>query len=183
MSRRSIGPVLGALLVASLVVTALGAGAAVADESYSTYDAATGQRGGDIYYDTDYGNDAIWRSNDQSRYYYIYGMAGIYQNRGIYDGYWIDMRPSYSAGAINCPSGTAGDHFGNQYPVWGRFRLDWTQYGNNPQHWVMYTGQCDNELGSDGVITSLQTQVMQPGANNAQGTAGKKAKKKKNKNK
>ncbi|MEQ8652265.1 MAG: hypothetical protein RIC87_07355 [Kiloniellales bacterium] len=143
-------------MVAAIVsaVAGIGASTASADEVYQVYAYDDATLVDEYIYEDDVGTNAVWVSKDGSLRLYIEGLAGLYQNRSIYDGIWVE----YGEGSIEppCPDGPATDHLGNQLSHWGRLRIDWTQYGNDDATWVLFLSRCNEPMGTFGTLTSFK---------------------------
>ncbi len=142
-------------MFAALVSAAAGFGSSTsaADEVYNVYTHEHGILVDEYIYELDASTNAVWKSKDGSIRLYIDGLAGVYQNRTIYDGLWV----AYEDTPLHppCPDGPAMDHLGNALATWGRLRIDWTQYGNDDQTWVMFLSRCNEPMGSFKTLTSF----------------------------
>lgn len=143
-------------MVAAIVsaVAGIGSSTASADEVYQVYAYDDATLVDEYIYEDDVGTNAVWVSKDGSLRLYIEGLAGLYQNRSIYDGLWVE----YGEGSIEppCPDGPASDHLGNQLSHWGRLRIDWTQYGNDDATWVLFLSRCNEPMGTFVTLTSFK---------------------------
>lgn len=143
-------------MVAAIVsaVAGVGSSTASADEVYQVYAYDDATLVDEYIYEDDVGTNAVWVSKDGSLRLYIEGLAGLYQNRSIYDGLWVE----YGEGSIEppCPDGPASDHLGNQLSHWGRLRIDWTQYGNDDATWVLFLSRCNEPMGTFVTLTSFK---------------------------
>lgn len=141
------------LVAAVSLVLGLGSSIAAADEIFEVYNYDAGILVDEYIYEDDVGTNAVWRAKSGDLRLYIDGLAGVYQNRSIYDGLWVE----YGEGSIEppCPDGPASDHLGNQLSHWGRLRIDWTQYNNDDATWVMFLSRCNEPMGTFLTLTSF----------------------------
>lgn len=109
----------------------LGAPAASADEVWnSTY--------GTVVYADDVGVTASWTYTykDQPGIIFIPGLAGIYSNRGSYEGYWAQAK-----GDRRCEYERPGLQ-GNPTAFWGKFHITFLDK-EFPSRWVAKWNYCD----------------------------------------
>ena len=93
---------------------------------------------GKVIYAEDIGPTAMWTYtyNDKPGVIYILGLAGIYDNRGAYDGYWAE-----SISKQRCDTQRTGPGKKPTY-YWGRFYISFIDKGF-PTHWTAKWGYCD----------------------------------------
>lgn len=139
--------VLGAVAAAVLATSAM------AGEFYDVYAWSDARKVGQLIYETDSGNMAVYRSGDGNERYYIRQMAGDVSPSGTYQGFFVDYSGS---GRPACPSGPGRDHLGNSIPHWGHLRMEWlVDEGGEPQ-WVMYIGVCNDPISAEPLVASYQ---------------------------
>ena len=97
---------------------------------------------GKVIYSEDSGTTALWRYNDNGReggIIYIENLAGIYSDRGSYDGYWAQDK-----GDVQCKTERDGVN-GRTTAYWGRFHIDFIDK-NHPSRWQATWGNCEQAL-------------------------------------
>jgi hypothetical protein len=121
-------------------VFAVFAGPALADESWTSPI-------GNIYYaaDLETGEAVFGYSVNQGRDFgrmFINGLAGVFEDRGVYDGVWIEPDlPRDEGCAISVMNPQTGEMSNN----WGRLKLVFTE-PEFPSGWVAMRGTCFEAL-------------------------------------
>ncbi|HEY9824694.1 MAG TPA: hypothetical protein V6D19_04545 [Stenomitos sp.] len=92
---------------------------------------------GKVVYQTDRGKSAIWTYGDQAKgAMFIDGLAGQYQGRGTYYGYWRQ-----SESKVKCDAYREGRD-GRRTYHWGTLRLQFLD-PNFPSRWSAEIGYCN----------------------------------------
>ena len=107
---------------------------AKADEKWSTEEY-------DVTYQEERNKTAIWTYGDRDRVLgtiFIDGLAGEYQNRGSYNGYWVQESSS-----MRCDTYREGAD-GKPTYYWGQFNIDFID-PDFPSRWQAKFGLCDRE--------------------------------------
>ena len=121
------------VLVAVCVVAAIPSPAAADEVWDSTY--------GVVVYQEDIGNVAVWSYEPDTDHVggsiFIEGLAGVYEGRGRYSGYW--MADGEDEVACNQP---ATDPYGHQSVYWGYFDIQFID-SSFPSRWVAEWSFCD----------------------------------------
>ncbi len=108
--------------------------AVVADE---VWDSTKGK----VVYELDIGPTAIWsyRTENYVGLIHLAGLAGIYTNRGSYEGYWV-QNDSIKECATERPTQN-----GETTKHWGRFHVRFIDK-DFPSRWEAKWGYCNDEL-------------------------------------
>ncbi|MCK5728070.1 MAG: hypothetical protein KAH08_02500 [Methylococcales bacterium] len=97
---------------------------------------------GKVIYSEDSGTTALWRYNDNGRHggiIYIENLAGVYSNRGSYEGYWAQDK-----GDVSCKTERDGVN-GRTTAYWGRFHINFIDK-DYPSRWQATWGNCAQPL-------------------------------------
>ena len=120
---------------------------AIADEKWSTEEY-------DVTYQEDRNRTAIWTYGSEDQVIgtiFIDGLAGVYQDRGFYHGYWTQETAS-----LRCDTFREGAD-GKLTYYWGRFEV-YFRDPNFPSRWQAKFGLCDREK----TITLNGTPIIAP---------------------
>ena len=122
------------LATTALLAGILSPSMAIADEVWSTEEY-------DVIYQEERGRTAIWTYGSENEVIgtiFIDGLAGVYQDRGFYHGYWTQETSS-----LRCDTFREGaDGEPNYY--WGRFEVYFVD-PDFPSRWQAKFGLCDRE--------------------------------------
>ena len=116
------------------IAVALFAGTpAMADEVWSTEEY-------DVVYQEDRGQTAVWTygAEETQGTIFIDGLAGVYEDRGTYTGYWV--QPTSSRRCDTFREGADGKPTYH----WGRFEIEFID-SDFPSRWQAKFGLCDGE--------------------------------------
>lgn len=118
--------------VAAVATMLTFAGQAAADEVWNS-------NVGRIIYADEIGPTAVFAygPDEDPGVIYLLGLAKVYQNRGIYDGYWAKNKSK-----VECSTERPGI-FGKMTRYWGRIQVKFTDK-NFPSHWEAIWSYCDN---------------------------------------
>lgn len=109
-------------------------GAAMADEVWtSNY--------GKVVYETDLGPTAIWsyRNENYNGLIHLAGLAGIYKNRGSYEGYWVQYSSDKRCDTVRPTQNKDTSHY------WGRFHITFIDK-DFPSRWEAKWGYCNDDM-------------------------------------
>lgn len=117
---------------AGLAVVLAFAGQAVADEAWES-------NVGRVVYADEIGPTAVFAygSSEDPGVIYLLGLSKVYQNRGIYDGYWAKNKSK-----VECSTERPGI-FGKMTRYWGRIQVKFLDK-NFPSRWEAIWSYCDN---------------------------------------
>lgn len=90
----------------------------------------------DVVYLEDRGQTAIWEYGDGFGYVLLDGLAGEYENRGTYNGYWVQKNSSR-----RCDTFREGVN-GEKVYHWGTVEVEFIDQ-NFPSRWQLKLGICD----------------------------------------
>lgn len=90
---------------------------------------------GKVVYQSDRGKTAIW--SYPAGAIFIEGLAGVFNNRGVYHGYWVGKSN------VKCDTGRE-DSSGKLSNTWGRFSIRFT-VPNFPMPWEAKWSYCEAE--------------------------------------
>lgn len=102
---------------------------AFADEVWSTEEY-------DVVYQEDRNRTAVWTYGDNDGVIFIDGLAGVYTERGSYNGYWVQETSS-----LRCDTYREGAD-GEPTYYWGRFEIAFID-ADFPSRWQAKFGLCD----------------------------------------
>ncbi|MDQ7090179.1 MAG: hypothetical protein Q9M50_05970 [Methylococcales bacterium] len=111
---------------------------------------------GKVIYSEDSGTTALWQYNDNGRdggIIYIENLAGVYNNRGSYEGYWAQDN-----GDVPCETERGGVN-GRTTTYWGYFHINFIDK-DFPSHWKALWGNCEGDLTKEWngtPVTSVNT--------------------------
>lgn len=110
---------------------AIGANSAGADEVWNS-------NVGRIVYADEIGPTAVFAYGPQEDpgVVYLLGLAKVYQNRDVYDGYWAKNKSK-----VECKSERPGI-YGKMTKYWGRFQIKFLD-NNFPSRWEAIWSYCD----------------------------------------
>jgi len=96
---------------------------------------------GRVIYETDIGPTAIWsyRADGYVGLIHLAGLAGIYTNRGSYEGYWVQ-----NASEKRCRTQRPTQNGATSY-YWGRFHITFVNK-DFPSHWKAKWSYCNDEM-------------------------------------
>ncbi len=115
---------------------------------------------GKVIYSEDTGTTALWQYNDSgldNGIIYIENLAGVYSNRGSYEGYWAQDRSD-----VKCETKRDGIN-GRTTAYWGYFQVRFIDKGF-PSSWLAKWGYCEQALTKDWKGTPV-TSVNSPNVN------------------
>ena len=118
-----------ALLALASLAFGLPAQKALADERWATEEY-------DVVYEADRGRTAIWSYGDNGGTIFIDGLAGVYEDRGSYSGYWVQ-----DSSSLRCDTYREGAN-GELTYYWGGFEIDFLD-ADFPSRWQAQIGLCD----------------------------------------
>ena len=135
------------LAIAACAAMAL-VGTATADEVWTT-------EIGDVIYETDLPNgQAVWsyplEDSDWRGRVFLPGLAGQYQDRASYSGYWIE--PGASAGEAACEVELRDPETEGTSDVWGRVMLIFV----DDSTWVAMRSQCFDDPDEEMLVGRLK---------------------------
>lgn len=107
---------------------------AIADEVWQTKT----PRFGEVVYEEERGTTAIWSYGNSQGKLFIEGLAGQYDHRGSYVGYWA--QDSYSS-PVSCDTFREGIDGLPTYQ-WGKVELTFLD-ADFPARWIMTVGECE----------------------------------------
>lgn len=120
------------LTILTLLTIASASQKALADEMWSTEEY-------DVVYQDERNRTAIWTYGEEDKVLgtiFIDGLAGVYQGRGSYTGYWVQESSS-----LRCDTFREGAD-GKPTYHWGRFEITFID-PNFPSRWRAKFGLCD----------------------------------------
>lgn len=96
---------------------------------------------GRVIYETDIGPTAIWsyRNNEYVGLINLVGLAGIYSNRGHYEGYWVQNKSIKRCNTLRPTQN------GETSPYWGRFHITFIDK-DFPSRWEATWSYCNGEM-------------------------------------
>ncbi|MFZ9736673.1 MAG: hypothetical protein ACO3EZ_01525 [Prochlorotrichaceae cyanobacterium] len=99
-----------------------------------------------VIYQDDRGKTAVWTYGDGIGTVFIEGLAGVIENRGSYDGYWVQ-----DSSSLRCDTYREGSNGSPSY-YWGRFEINFIDQ-EFPSRWQAKLGRCEGEpsITLDGV--------------------------------
>ena len=113
----------------ALLAISLAPQAAIADEVWTTEEY-------DVTYEADRNRTAIWSYGDNGGTVFIDGLAGVYEGRESYSGYWVQDTSS-----LRCDTYREGAD-GEPTYYWGSFEIDFID-PDFPSRWKAQIGLCD----------------------------------------
>ena len=116
--------------IVALLACAFAPHSALADEVWSTEEY-------DVVYQADRNRTAIWHYGDNG-VIFIDGLAGVYTDRGSYNGYWVQKSSS-----LRCDTYREGAN-GKPTYYWGRFEVTFLD-AEFPSRWQAKIGLCDSD--------------------------------------
>lgn len=114
---------------------------AIADEVWTA-------EGMEIFYEADLDNGMAVLNVDGEGKMFIQGLAGVYEDRGDYDGIWIANDDSG-----DCDVGIANPQTGEVSYSWGRLHMIFVD-SDFPGRWVALGGECMEDPNDDPIIAS-----------------------------
>jgi hypothetical protein len=120
--------------LSAMTLTVLIAPPVSADEVYEAYRQQSYERLADIIYEIDVDTYAVWLLEDGSARFYIEGLAGVYSERGEYQGYYV----VYEEGEEACPE-PMPDHNGMEIFQWGLLDIEW----HSDSEFTLQLSRCD----------------------------------------
>jgi len=98
---------------------------------------------GRVIYETDIGPTAIWsyRSEHYVGLINLAGLAGIYSNRGTYEGYWVQNKSEKRCTTVRPTQNGETSHY------WGRFHITFIDK-DFPSRWEAKWSYCNDEMQS-----------------------------------
>lgn len=145
------------LLAIALLTLCLPAQKALADERWTTEEY-------DVVYEEDRNNTAIWSYGDNGGTIFIDGLAGVYEGRESYSGYWVQ-----DSSSLRCDTYREGAD-GEPTYNWGRFEIAFLD-PDFPSRWEAQIGLCDRAptipltgtpLTGNAISNAQPTQTPQP---------------------
>lgn len=118
-----------ALSIFTFLTLCLSAQKALADERWTTEQY-------DVVYEEDRNETAIWSYGDNGGTIFIDGLAGVYQDRESYSGYWVQ-----NSSSVRCDTYREGAN-GEPTYYWGRFDIAFLD-PDFPSRWEARLGLCD----------------------------------------
>ena len=96
---------------------------------------------GRVIYETDIGPTAIWsyRTEHYVGLINLAGLAGIYTNRGSYEGYWVQNASEKRCDTVRPTQNGATSNY------WGRFHLTFIDK-DFPSRWEATWSYCNDEM-------------------------------------
>ncbi len=121
-------------------VTTLGLAALLAYTGQVNADERWDTNVGQIIYAEEMGPTAVFAygSKDDPGVIYVLGLAKVYQNRGVYDGYWAKNKAK-----VECPTERPGI-YGKMTRYWGRMQVKFIDK-DFPSRWEATWSYCDGE--------------------------------------
>lgn len=118
------------VFVCSLVTSGL----AVADEVWDS-------NFGRVIYETDIGPTAVWsyRSENYVGLINLAGLAGIFTNRGHYEGYWVQNHSEQECDTVRPTQNNETSSY------WGRFHITFIDK-DFPSRWEAKWSYCNDEM-------------------------------------
>lgn len=98
---------------------------------------------GKVVYETDLGPTAVWsyRNESYNGLIYLAGLAGIYKNRGSYEGYWVQYTSDKRCDTERPTQAGATSHY------WGRFHIHFIDK-DFPSRWEAKWSHCNDPMQS-----------------------------------
>jgi len=94
---------------------------------------------GKVIYENEIGSTAVWSYNYQGTegWIYIDKLAGVYQGRGTYEGYWIQASSAEKCSSQKMMNGKAS-------PYWGKLTIQFLD-PDFPSRWQAKWNYCDKK--------------------------------------